>query len=45
LNHPILDILGYVAGAYVVLAYLGSKLFPRTENVSASDPRYQARKM
>lgn len=36
----ILDAIGYVAGAYVVLTYLADKLFPRTEIVSSNDPRY-----
>lgn len=36
----VLELLGYIGGAYVALVYLGSKLFPETTIVSASDPRY-----
>lgn len=33
--------LGMIGTAYVVLTYLGSKLFPRAENIDATDARYQ----
>lgn len=34
------EVLGWMAGAYVILTYLAHKLFPHAENISASDPRY-----
>lgn len=38
-NDTLIDTLGYIAGAYVLVVYLGSKLFPRAENVRANDRR------
>jgi hypothetical protein len=37
------EVLASIGTAYVVLTYLGSKLFPRAELVSAGDPRLTQR--
>lgn len=34
------EVLGWIGGSYVILTYVVSKLFPRSENISASDSRY-----
>lgn len=39
------EVLGWIGGGYVILTYLVDKLFPRSENISANDPRYVSRSM
>lgn len=38
----VIDVLAATGTAYLVLSYLASKLFPRFEVISATDPRYVA---